>query len=89
MKSIKISSGVLALLSLVAFAVPASADPFQMLGSWLQRRGDTVKIPALPISGVPANTIVNQTTVSSPRKITIPTGAFARVAVTGGTATGS
>lgn len=85
MKSIRISSGALALLSCLAFAVPASAgDSFQMIGSWLQRRGNAVQIPALPVQGVPANTIITQTG-ASPRTINIPTGAFKRTAAPGGT----
>ena len=86
----RISSGALALFFGLGLALPASAQttPFQMLGSWLDQRGITVQIPALPIEGLPANTIVQQTTgTTNGRQITIPTGAFARVAVPGGTNT--
>lgn len=85
MTSIRTSSGVLALLACLAFAVPASAgDQFQMIGSWLQQRGPVVKIPAAPVSGVPANAIVSQTG-AAPRTIVLPTTAFKRTAVTGAT----
>ena len=90
MKSMRISSGALALFFGLGLALPASAqtEPFQMIGSWLDQRGIAVQIPALPIEGVPANTIVQQTTATTNgRQITIPTGAFARAAVPGGTAT--
>lgn len=85
MKSNRISGGVIALVSLMAFAVPAgAADQFQMIGGWIQRRGSAVKIPASPNNGIPANAIVSQTGVA-PRTLTIPTGAFKLTAVTGGT----
>lgn len=84
MKSLRISSGLLALLAGVAFALPAAAQTqFQMIGNWLQRRGPIVQIPQ---GGVDGNTIVSQTG-GAPRTVMFPVGAFSLMAAPGGTMT--
>ena len=84
MNTMRISSGLLSLSAGIMFALPAgAADQFQMNGSWLQRRGNTVQIPVAPPSaGVLGSGIASQTG-ADPRSITLPTNAFKRFALPG------
>jgi hypothetical protein len=73
----------MALVAVGAFAIPAAAADFQMIGTWTQRRGAAVQIP---LGGVDANTIVTQTG-SLPHTVIFPVGAWVLTAVPGGTRT--
>jgi hypothetical protein len=73
----------MALVAVVAFAIPAAAADFQMIGTWTSRRGNLVQIPQ---GGVDANTIVTQTG-SLPHTVIFPVGAWKLTAAPGATRT--